>query len=482
MAKKKSVPEASTYHPELISIYLSGVPIAVIFGNTFVPLIFIYTLQEYVPHSFLMFFFMYAVSISILRVILAKVLKKANYNNINRDKYISYTIYLIALNGTIWGIVNVLTYLYAPSEYLFFSTALTLGMVSASITSLTPIFKAFLSYVMSGVVPLTLVFFLVGEITYTAFAFLSIVFTGFIIIIGNKQYKKLYDVIILKDQLKLLNNDLEGEVKLRTQELEALNSSLEEKIAQEIAKNREKDKQMVEHSRMAQMGEMISMIAHQWRQPLGAIASTSIDIRMNLMLESYDLNDKEQQKECVSYFDSQLVKVEGYVQDLTQTIDDFRNFYKPNKKQKVCSINDPLQKSLAIIQATVDAEGTKIIKDFGSKEKLTLFDSELMQVFLNILKNAQDHFKEQKIQSSKIIIITRDIEHGVKVEICDNGGGIPEDIVEKIFDPYFSTKSEKNGTGLGLYMSKTIVEEHHNGSLSVENRDGGACFTIKILT
>ena len=111
---------------------------------------------------------------------------------------------------------------------------------------------------------------------------------------------------------------------------------------------------------------------------------------------------------------------------------------------------------------------------------MNLYDSELMQVFLNIIKNSQDNFTEKNMPNGQITIQTLDVQNGVLVEICDNSGGIPEDIISKIFDPYFSTKDEKNGTGLGLYMSKTIIQEHHNGILKVENRDNGACFTITL--
>ncbi len=387
----------------------------------------------------------------------------------------------MALSGSIWGIATVFVYLYAPYEYLFFTTILIVGLIAGSITTLTPLFKAFIAYVAFGIFPLLVVSLLIGGNLYIAFSFLIISFTAFIIVGGHKHYKKLYEAIILKDQLKVLNDHLEDEVKNRTKELKELNNSLEDKITQEIDKNRVKDQQMLQQSRMAQMGEMISMIAHQWRQPLGAIASTSIDLRMKMMLESYDLDDKVQQKECVTYLDKQLVNVEGYVQSLTQTIDDFRNFYQPNKKQKIGSVNEPIQKSLDIIRATAESQGIEIIESYESKQTLALFDSELMQVFLNILKNAQDNFREKETKLAKIIVNTIDIENGVKVEICDNGGGISEDIIGKIFDPYFSTKDEKNGTGLGLYMSKTIVEDHHNGKLSAENRDDGACFIIKLL-
>jgi len=104
----------------------------------------------------------------------------------------------------------------------------------------------------------------------------------------------------------------------------------------------------------------------------------------------------------------------------------------------------------------------------------------MMQVILNILKNSQDNFKEKKKKSPKIYVSCEDIERKTIVTICDNGGGIPKEIIEKVFDPYFSTKSEKNGTGLGLYMSKIIIEEHHNGVLTVRNHESGTCFQIEI--
>ena len=465
----------SKYHPELISLYISGVPAGIIIGNSIVLLLFAYALKEQIPTNILISLLIYALVISIFRIIATLLLKKENL-----DKYVNYTVLSTALSGSIWGIASVLVYIYSSNENIYFITTLVIGLISASITTLTPIFKVFITYVIFTVSPIIVVFFLMDGDNFIEFSFLMIFFTIFIIVGGSKHYKKLREAIMLKDCLKLLNDDLEGEVKTRTLELEVLNSSLEDKIIQEIDKNRVKDQQMLEQSRMAQMGEMISMIAHQWRQPLGAIASTSIDLRMKMMLGSYDLDDKEQQKKCTTYLDKQLVNVETYVQNLTQTIDDFRNFYKPNKKQKTGLVNESIQKSLDIIRATATSNGIEIIESYESKQKLPLFESELMQVFLNILKNAQDNFKEKGIQLAKIIIKTTDIENGVKVEICDNGGGISKDIKAKIFNPYFSTKSEKNGTGLGLYMSKTIVEEHHNGKLHVENRDGGACFIIEL--
>ena len=244
-----------------------------------------------------------------------------------------------------------------------------------------------------------------------------------------------------------------------------------------------KDQQLFNQSRQAQMGEMISMIAHQWRQPLGAISSTVVNLQMKLELEAFDLNTKEGAQESKEYFTQRLSNVENYVQNLTTTIDDFRNFYKPNKKSVVTTLEHVVEKALSIVEKSLEVQGTKLILDAQSKKELKLYENEMMQVILNILKNAQDNFIDKKIKNPEIKI--KIIENSII--ICDNGGGIPEDIIENIFDPYFSTKDDKNGTGLGLYMSKTIVEEHHNGKISVENKNeiegtgAGACFIIELF-
>ena len=248
----------------------------------------------------------------------------------------------------------------------------------------------------------------------------------------------------------------------------------------DITELKEKDRQLLQQSRMAQMGEMISMIAHQWRQPLGAISTTSIDMNLKLQLEEFDLVQKEGRDNCRNYFNDNLGKIDSYVQSLTNTIDDFRNFYKPDKESTNALIHAPVSKALSIVGDSFKADGIKITKNYRCKNEIAMHENELMQVILNILKNAQDNFKDKKIQDAHIMIDTYDILDKTRLEIYDNGGGIPEDILEKIFDPYFSTKNEKNGTGLGLYMSKTIVETHHDGKFYAENRDDGVCFFLEM--
>jgi len=241
----------------------------------------------------------------------------------------------------------------------------------------------------------------------------------------------------------------------------------------ELAKQQQ---QLITQSRLAQMGEMISMIAHQWRQPLGAISASIINLRLRLELEDFDFSSKEGIEDAKVYFVEQFEGIDGLVQNLTTTIDDFRNFYKSNKKSVKVSFQEVLEKALTIIRTSLINDDIKLIYNYNSDEKLELYDNEIMQVLLNILKNSQDNFKEKEIEDPEIIITVNENS----ISICDNGGGIPEDILEKIYDPYFSTKSGKNGTGLGLSMSKTIIEEHHAGSLNAFNTNNGVCFKIEV--
>jgi len=241
---------------------------------------------------------------------------------------------------------------------------------------------------------------------------------------------------------------------------------------------KDKEQQLIAQSRLAQIGEMISMIAHQWRQPLGAIASTSIDMQMKMELEIYDLDDESQRKVFTSYITNGLEQIDEFVLTLTSTIDDFRDFYKPNKKLTHSQISEPIEKTLNIIMNSLKANNISLIQRYDSKKKINYFSSEIMQVLLNIFKNSEDNFLQKGIEEATIWITTTDTTSGLCVEICDNGGGIDAKIISQVFDPYFSTKDKKNGTGLGLYMSKTIIQEHHNGKLRVKNTDSGVCFTI----
>ena len=259
-----------------------------------------------------------------------------------------------------------------------------------------------------------------------------------------------------------------------------INAILEQRVKDEVEKNKKQDQQLFAQTRMAQMGEMISMIAHQWRQPLGAIAATSIDLKIKLELQTYDLQELQSRKECQEYFIGGLCDIGSLTKTLTTTIDDFRDFYKPKTVFQILEVNNPIEKALNIMKGSLVANNIKVLKHCNSSNKLEMLESELMQVILNILKNAEDNFTQKEISNGEIVIVTQDISNGVVVTIQDNGGGVSKDIIDKVFDPYFSTKHEKNGTGLGLYMSKTIIEDHHHGILSIYNEGDGVVFKIEL--
>ena len=251
----------------------------------------------------------------------------------------------------------------------------------------------------------------------------------------------------------------------QAEQIKIFNDTLQQKIEEEVAKNRKKDKQMLEQARLAQLGEMLGMIAHQWRQPLSAISSANIVINMKAQME---------QLEPQSVIEL-TNKIDEFTQHLSETIDDFRNFFKNTKEKKRTSYNEIVTETLLIMESSLNNKNIELITNLQSDVIFETYPSELKQVLLNLIKNAEDVLLENKIQNP-YIKITID---NMCLIVSDNGGGIPEYIISKIFDPYFSTK-DLNGTGLGLYMSKTIIEEHCQGKLSVANNSEGAVFTIEL--
>lgn len=245
-------------------------------------------------------------------------------------------------------------------------------------------------------------------------------------------------------------------------------------ISQDISSKKELQSQqniIVEQSKSAAMGEMISMIAHQWRQPLQAISLHIQKLSITRMIEE-DISDELLEK-VVDDVTSQL-------EYMSKTIDDFRDYFKPNRKKEKVSINDVIQKAVEFLGYIfrVDSINLNIINTQDYKTSIYL--NEIVQVLINLIKNSRDAMIENNTQSRVLNISTYADSLNVYITIEDNAGGIPEKILGKIFEPYFSTKSNKNGTGLGLYMCKTIVEQHSDGKLSVKNTDIGAKFKIEL--
>ena len=250
--------------------------------------------------------------------------------------------------------------------------------------------------------------------------------------------------------------------------IEELNNVLEDKVKEEVEKNRLKDKLMFQQSRLAQMGEMISMIAHQWRQPLNNLSMLNQSIVLKYKIKKLD-------DEMMEYFKLNSKK---QITQMSQTIDDFRDFFKPEKEKIKFSINDLIDDTIDIIKPFIDKNNINLTSHCNNDIVTIGYQNELGQVIINIINNAKDALLDKEIQEKNITIECTQIDENILIKISDNAGGIPENIIDNIFDPYFSTKEEKNGTGLGLYMSKVIVEEHMDGELNIKNISNGACFEI----
>lgn len=249
----------------------------------------------------------------------------------------------------------------------------------------------------------------------------------------------------------------------------SMHLNIEDIIESKTKEIKEKDEMLMLQSRQAAMGEMISMIAHQWRQPLSSISMEANNILADVELD--EVNPKDLTNTAKS--------INNHIDELSKTIDDFRNFFKPNKDIVKTTIKQVVDDSYNVIGKSL--ENNNIETKFEVEDvTIETYPRELMQVFLNILKNAKEALLERDIPDATISIFAKKGKETVLVEIVDNAGGIEEGIIDKIFNPYFTTKSEKNGTGLGLYMSSTIIKKHLNGKISVSNKGGGASFSIEL--
>ena len=244
-------------------------------------------------------------------------------------------------------------------------------------------------------------------------------------------------------------------------------------ITAEYKSNAELKKQeelLIFQSRQAAMGEMVSMIAHQWKHPLSTIASITANVTINQVLE---INQKDTIEKNMKSIDEQI-------KYLSHTISDFTNFFKSNKNKSEIKIDKPIDAALSIINHLLIKNSIEVKKNYDSKKTFFTYDKELQQVFINIVKNAADVLIERNIKNTFIEISTYDDNKFVYVDITDKAGGINQSIIGNIFEPYISTKNEDSGTGLGLYICKTIIENHLNGKLEASNIDDGAKFTIKL--
>ncbi len=264
-------------------------------------------------------------------------------------------------------------------------------------------------------------------------------------------------------------------------ELQELNRTLEDKIEEGILLARKKDNILFQQSKMAQMGEMLSMIAHQWRQPLSVLNGIFQNLQVKMIMNEEQIkNDKAALEEFLAYVESSMQKSTDCVLNLSQTITDFSGFYKEKNEYDICTINEPIRNCMEMMKGSFKNSSIEVMKNCTSKNEFKMHVNEMTQVFLTILQNASENFIEKGIENPQIEISTFDDGDKCIVEISDNGGGIEPENLNSVFDLYFSTKKDSKGTGMGLYMTKLILENHHNGTIEVSNTDKGACFKIVI--
>jgi C4-dicarboxylate-specific signal transduction histidine kinase len=269
-----------------------------------------------------------------------------------------------------------------------------------------------------------------------------------------------------KQSLLELNRELERRVRERT---EALTVETAEKM-QAIVELRKKDEALIQQSRQAAMGEMIGNIAHQWRQPLNAVGLLVQDLKL-----CYQYGEFSQE-----YLDASTEKIMQVIRHMSQTIDDFRSCFTPDRDRKEFELEKVVRKALTLVEGSLAGKGIRVELDAQQSPTLLGYPNEFSQVLLNIINNAIDAFGE-RCCADPCVKVSLFCEGGKSVvAIADNAGGIEEQVIGRIFEPYFTTKEPGKGTGIGLFMAKNIVEKSMNGSLSARNTGTGAEFRIEV--
>lgn len=280
----------------------------------------------------------------------------------------------------------------------------------------------------------------------------------------------------LQEQATLLEEEIaerqaaQEALAVKQLQLERLNASLQERIDAAIADLRRKDRMLIQQSRLAAMGEMISNIAHQWRQPLNNVGLIIQNLRLDF--EAGALTADTMATEVKNAMDAILF--------MSHTIDDFRNFFRPDKEKGPFSITRSIDNTIEFMKASLDNHGIGV--EFAATEDMVVqgYANEFTQVLLNIFNNAKDVLVARQVRAPRITVRAARENGRPVVTIRDNGGGIDAAIVSKIFDPYFTTKEKTQGTGIGLYMSKAIIEESMGGRLTAANVADGAEFRIEL--
>jgi len=289
-------------------------------------------------------------------------------------------------------------------------------------------------------------------------AFIVILF-GFTAYIRELKYKENLKIEVEEKTKELTKTAVKLEE--QTTQLEELNGSLEDRIKVEVEKNAKQEREIFQQSKQAALGDMIGNIAHQWRQPLSAISTSASGMQVTFQVGV--LSDED----FLSYTDA-IINNAKY---LSQTIDDFRDFIKSDKQITIFDLNKSIQKCLAIVNSSINNHNLEIKTIFTDNLEVANYENELQQAIINIFSNAKDALKQNIADTDDRVVLIKtyqDREY-LYIDIQDSAGGIPEDHMDKIFEPYFTTKHQSQGTGLGLYMTHRIIVESMKGVLQVEN-------------
>lgn len=273
-------------------------------------------------------------------------------------------------------------------------------------------------------------------------------------IISQKYNETLKNVLIISSLLTLLLMFLSFYI---SRIIEKKFNKYKKDIAHHINKNQRQHELLAQKTKLAAMGEMIENIAHQWRQPLSVITTASTGMKLHK-----DLNILDD-----IFFEESIISINSSANHLSDTIEDFRDFFKPDKEKTHFTLNDSVNKMTKLLSSHFKDEKIEIILKVEDIH-IYNFERELLQVLLNIMSNARDAFKLSKYQKYVFIDIYKKNTQ-LSIEIKDNAGGIKEDIIKRVFEPYFTTKHQSQGTGIGLYMSQEIISKHMKGTIEVEN-------------
>jgi len=257
------------------------------------------------------------------------------------------------------------------------------------------------------------------------------------------------------------------------EKLKEINERLHDMVDEAVIEVRAKDKLLIQQSKMAAMGEMIGAIAHQWRQPLNALGLMMQDFKITYQLK--ELDDE--------YIEKISADSMGQIRYMSKTIDDFRNFFRPDKPKAVFSLQDTISDVLKIASSQLTSSMVEVETNlYAETLNIDGYENEFKQVVLNLITNAKDAVVEKIGDSGGGKIEISAYKDGSKaiLTVSDNGGGIKDDLLNKIFEPYFTTKDQGKGTGIGLYMCKMIIEDNMNGSIFALNIDNGARFQVEL--